>query len=180
MPLDQVESSWHPRNVDVLSPKRLCYHKQRVHEVDREGQAVISKIAILQWWMPQLEHETRVYEAVMANQLPGQPLIATAFLGHVTQRGRDIGFLLEKVEGQHPTMANFTECKTALRRMHSVGSVHRDANRYNFIVERSSNIVRMIDFEHAEAYEEAKAQVELEDLKAQESEEIGRGGSALV
>lgn len=179
-PLDQVESSWHQRSVDVLSLKRLRYHKQRVHEVQFEGQAAISKIAILQWWMPQLEHETRVYEAITANQSLEQPPIAPGFLGHVTEQGRNTGFLLEKIDGQYATVANFPECEAALRRLHSMGFVHGDANRYNFIVERSSGNVRIIDFEHAEPYEETKAQLELEELKAQLDEEAGWGASAAV
>ncbi|KAJ0139059.1 hypothetical protein HZ326_17989 [Fusarium oxysporum f. sp. albedinis] len=60
-PLDKVESTWHPRHIDVLSLKRIKYHKQRVREVEYQDKTAISKIAVLQWLVPQLEHETRTW-----------------------------------------------------------------------------------------------------------------------
>ncbi|KAJ3570282.1 hypothetical protein NPX13_g5776 [Xylaria arbuscula] len=61
-----------------------------------------------------------------------------------------------------------------------MGIIHGDVNRYNFIVERSTGHIKMIDFEHAEPYDEGKAQLEINELRAQLSEETGRGASVLV
>lgn len=44
-PLDEVDSSWHLRHIDVLSLKRISLYNDRVHEVDFEGRRAISKIA---------------------------------------------------------------------------------------------------------------------------------------
>lgn len=179
-PLSQIQSSWHPRHIDVLSLKRISSHNARVKEVEFEGRTVFSKMAIFEWWIPQVERETRVYEIIAENQCPDKPPIAPAFLGHLTEQGRTIGFLIENIQGDYASLVNLPECEAALRRLHSMGLVHGDANRYNFVVERSTGHVKMIDFEHAEAYDEEKARLEIEELKAQLTEETGRGASVMV
>ncbi|KAI0002677.1 hypothetical protein F4779DRAFT_603193 [Xylariaceae sp. FL0662B] len=79
-PLDQIQSSWHPRHIDVLSLQRIASHNARVKDVRFEGRTVISKIATFDWWIPQVEHETSVYEIITKNQCPDKPHIAPAFL----------------------------------------------------------------------------------------------------
>ncbi|KAI1771101.1 hypothetical protein F4818DRAFT_221715 [Hypoxylon cercidicola] len=179
-PLSQIQSSWHPRHIEVLSLKRISSHNARVKEVELDGRIVFAKVAIFEWWIPQVERETRVYEVIAENECPDKPPIAPAFLGHLTEQGRTIGFLMGKVEGSHASLVNLPECEAALRRLHGMGLVHGDANRYNFVVERSTGHVKMIDFEHAEAYDEEKARAELEELKAQLTEETGRGTTVVV
>lgn len=181
-PLNEVESSWHIRHIDVLSLKRISLYNGRVHEVDFEGRRAISKIASFEWWIPQIEHESWVYETLAKNrsECPDKPPIAPAFLGHLTEQGRTIGFLLEKAEGNFASLADLAKCEAALRRLHDIGFVHGDANRYNFLVDASTGDVKMIDFEHADVYDEEKARLELEELGAQLTEETGRGASRVV
>lgn len=114
------------------------------------------------------------------SECPDEPPIAPAVLGHLTEQGRTIGFLLEKVEGNFASLADLAKCEAALRRLHGIGLIHGDANRYNFIVDASTGDVRLIDFEHADVYDEEKARLELEELKAQLTEETGRGASRIV
>jgi len=52
--------------------------------------------------------------------------------------------------------------------------VHGDLNRFNFIIHSSTGQARVVDFEHAEPYNEEKARVELGELKDQLTEETGR------
>ncbi|KAF5613678.1 uncharacterized protein FTJAE_13844 [Fusarium tjaetaba] len=174
-PLDKIECTWHPRQINILSLKRIKYHKQRIREVEYEGKTAISKIAILEWLIPQIEHETRMYEALTRLQSPDEDRMTPEVLGHLFEGGRNIGFLLEKIEGEYATLADLPKCEAALRRLHELGFVHGDANRYNFIVEQSTGNVKMIDFEHAEQYDEKKAKAELEELAAELTDDSGRG-----
>ncbi|KAF5693015.1 hypothetical protein FDENT_2453 [Fusarium denticulatum] len=173
--LDEVEATWHPQHIDVLSLKRIKYHKQRVREVEYQGKIAISKIAILQWLVPQLEHETRIYEALTKLQSPDEARLIPEVLGHLFEGGRNIGLLLEKIEGDYATPADLPECEATLRKLHKLGFVHGDANRHNFIIERSTGNVKMIDFEHAEEYDEKKAKAEIEELASELTDESGRG-----
>jgi RIO1 family len=59
-----------------------------------------------------------------------------------------------------------------------MGLVHGDGNRFNLIVDRSSGHVWMIDFEHAEEFDEEQARLELESLTSQLLDGTGRGGPA--
>lgn len=52
-----------------------------------------------------------------------------------------------------------------------------DANRLNFAVDRSTGQAKTIDFEHAEPYDEEKAQLELRELRAELSKTTGRGAA---
>ncbi|KAI5865423.1 hypothetical protein GGS23DRAFT_559185 [Durotheca rogersii] len=179
-PLSGIDSLWHPRQVNVLSPKRTASHKSRVKEVEFEGHSALSKLAIFEWWIPQLQHETKFYESILRDLSPGEHSIAPTFLGHLMEQDRCVGFLMEKIDGRHPSLDDFPACEAALRKLHRMGWVHGDANRYNFLVERSTGHVKMTDFEHAEPYDEVKAQLELRELKAELSETTGRGSSVVV
>lgn len=75
--------------------------------------------------------------------------IAPQFLGHLTENGRVIGFLLEKVEGTYARLSDLPLCAAALKTLHSMGLVHGDVNKHNFVVDREKGEVRLIDFEHA-------------------------------
>ncbi|KAH8908477.1 hypothetical protein BR93DRAFT_488997 [Coniochaeta sp. PMI_546] len=129
---------------------------------------------------PQIDHETWAYEMIAKHQLPDDPPIAPTFIGHLTEQGRPIGFLLEKIEGDYASLDDLPECELALRRLHDLGLLHGDSNRHNFIVDRTTGLVKMIDFEHVEPYDEEKARLELEDLKSQLTEETGRGASVVI
>ncbi|KAF5620116.1 hypothetical protein F52700_11436 [Fusarium sp. NRRL 52700] len=177
-PLDEVKSTWHPQHIDVLSLKRIKYHKQRVREVEYQGEIAISKIAVLQWLVPQVEHETKTYEALNKLQSPDEARLIPKVLGHLFEGGRNIGLLLEKIEGDYATLADLPKCQAALGKLHKLGFVHGDANRHNFIVERSTENVKMIDFEHAEEYDEKKAKAEIEGLASELTDESGRGAPA--
>jgi len=67
-----------------------------------------------------------------------------------------------------------------LHRLHGMGLIHGDINRYNFIVDRSNSNVRTIDFEHAEDFDKTKARRELESLASELAEETGRGDPTVV
>lgn len=94
-----------------------------------------------------------------------------------------IGILLEQLDGEFASAGDLPGCKKALRRLHEIGLIHGDVNRYNFVVDKQTRQVKMVDFEHAaalDAVDEATAEVELQFLESELREEPGRGGSTRL
>lgn len=156
--------AWHLKNVEVTSLRRISSHKHRVQEVEFEGQPAIAKLAPFEWWNPMADRESLTYEIVTREHPGDQPPIAPKFLAQLTEEGRPMGFLLEKIEGQPAAPHDLPACESALRNLHKLGLVHGDMNRYNFIVEKGTRRVRMIDFEHASLYTAEKGEKELDDM----------------
>lgn len=173
-----IESTWHPEYIDVLSLRRTKRYGPNVHEVVFNGRPAISKIACWEWEIPRLENETCVYEVITKHEHErgheDESPIIPAFLGHLTENGRVIGMLLEQVEGVYASLDDLPVCESVLRRMHSLGIVHGDVNRYNFLV-CGGGQVRLVDFEHAQVLDAERAAQELECLSSELVEETGRG-----
>lgn len=131
----------------------------------------IVKIARFEWEIPRLSQETSIYK-----QLQDISDLAPRFLGHVHDHGRVIGLILEKIEGREAGIEDFVGCQAALKRLHDIGIVHGDVNRYNFVV-RGDGTVRLIDFESSWLEKGATAimRAEMESLGEQLVEETGRG-----
>ena len=112
---------------------------------------------------------------------PSQPLVAPQVLGHLTESDRPIGLLLEKIEGRFASIEDVEECQKASRSLHAepLRLIHGDVNRFNFIISSEDGRARLIDFEHAEEYDEDKAREELDSLPAKLAEESGEGGVIL-
>lgn len=181
-PLQEVTFTWHEKRVDVLSLTRIKRLRSGVFETIFEGRPAVAKIACFEWQIPRVTHETWAYCVLTQTQRPDDgPLIAPEFLCHLTENDRVIGFLMEKLEGRFACQDDLTQCAALLTRLHGLGDlglVHGDVNRYNFIVEEGRcGSVRLVDFEHAQDYDEKLAQAELESLAAELAEETGRGSS---
>lgn len=179
-PLQEITFIWHEKRIDVLSLPLIKRFRSGVFETLYEGRAAVAKIACFEWQIPSLIRETWAYCVLTETQRPsGGPLIAPEFLGHLTENGRVIGFLIEKLEGRVACLDDLTQCAALLKRLHGLGLVHGDVNRYNFIVEECCRgcVVRLVDLEHAQDYDEKLAHAELESLPAELAEETGRGSS---
>ena len=66
--------------------------------------------------------------------------------------------MLERLDGEFASADDLTGCSNALRRLHEIGMIHGDVNRYNFVVDRQSRRASMVDFEHAAALDEVVAE----------------------
>nr|POF23984.1 hypothetical protein CFP56_54920 [Quercus suber] len=181
-PLPEIETVWHHQMVDVLSLTQTVRHRSNVHDVVYNGVPAVSKIAAFDWDIPRLEREVWAYSILDVHQHPdlGKPKISPRVLGHLTECGRVIGILLERLEGQHASFADLPDCESALRRLHEIGLVHGDVNRYNFIVDKDRRQVSMVDFEYAAAFDEVAAKEELQSLSSELTEETGRGRPARL
>jgi predicted Ser/Thr protein kinase len=139
--LKGVTSRWHHNLVDVRSfviEKRLSI---RVHIVKYNSKSVVAKIARFEFEVPQVETETVIYQVINGHG------IGPSFLGHLVEHDRVMGFLVEKIEGRPGRIADLGACQAAVERLHSLGVVHGDLNRYNFVISPSG--VTLIDFENA-------------------------------
>lgn len=133
---------------------------------------MIAKIARFEWEVPRIEQETRAYQLLEGSGL------APRFLGHVHEDGRVMGFLLEKLEGRPASLQDLSVCEAALGKLHGLGLLHGDVNRYNFLVTEDG--VKLIDFERVQenASPESMSK-ELGSLHAELVDESGRGGGFI-
>ncbi|KAI0541720.1 alpha-galactosidase A [Xylaria digitata] len=154
--LPGVGITWHPRIVDSLDIQRT----KRLTLLAQECK-----------WKAYMEAETRIYQLLAGRG------IAPEFLAHIHEAGRVIGFLLEKIpNGRNAEPPDLEICKTTLRRLHALGLVHGDCNKYNFIICPDGHAV-LIDFDHTEACTDpALMEAEMASLEAQLAETTGRGG----
>lgn len=182
-PLPGVSEGWHHNSVDVLSLDPIKDYRSNVYEVRYRGRPAVVKICPWEWYMPNMENETNAHELFDEHRRlrdPDEAKVAPEFLGHVTENGRIMGVLLEKKEGVFASIEDLAICEAAVRQVHKMGLVHGDVNRYNFLVDRDAGRASLVDFEHVEVYDEAKAQAELASLPSELREDIGRGGVRIV
>ena len=120
--------------------------------------------------MPQLEAETTAYEWIEGQQ------IGPAFLGHLTEEGRDIGFVISRISDcRHATPEDFAVCHSALSRLHNLGIKHGDTNKHNFLIYDEK--ATLIDFDSASrGASDDELQAELDQLPDQLRDTSGRGG----
>ena len=89
--------------------------------------------------------------------------------------------LLEKVDGERACVNDLARCEALLRRLHRLDLVHGDVNRHNFLVDRiSESGIRLVDFEHAEDFDEGMARAELLSLPSELADESGRGATVVL
>ncbi|KAI9669891.1 MAG: hypothetical protein M1831_006926 [Alyxoria varia] len=179
-PLPTITTTWHPRRIDVLSLRETERYGANVRGVLWEGRPAVAKIACWPWEISRIANETQAYKTIEKHLQPGEAALAPAFLGHLVENGRVMGLLLEKVEGaDFASAGDLAPCADAVRRLHRMGLLHGDVNRYNFLIDRKRKHVQMVDFEHVQGFEERAAREELKRLPAELAEETGRGGPAM-
>ncbi|KAI0867400.1 alpha-galactosidase A [Hypoxylon argillaceum] len=176
-----VKCQWNHNKVDCLELEKTKQLTAMVFEAVSHSilpitlpsrATMIAKIARFEWELPRIEQETR------ADQLLKGYGLAPRFLAHVHENGRIVGFLLEKIEGRSASIQDLSVCEAALRKLHKLGLVHGDVNRYNFLITEEG--AKLIDFEclRENASPESMSK-ELENLRAELVDESGRGGGFI-
>lgn len=176
-----IPDLWHPVLVDCLELKRIKQLTATTYEAiySHDGSSnttrssvVVAKVARFEWELPRLSQETLMYKRLENTGL------APRFIGHVHEHGRVTGFILEKLEGREANIKDLSSCQSALQRLHDIGILHGDVNRYNFIVQ--DDAVRLIDFEKSQLYDGAAyMQAEMDCLCDQLVENTGRGAGFI-
>ena len=170
-----IETTWHPTYVDFLSLKIGELLMINVYEVTlaQFESPVIAKLARFPWEIDYYNNETLAYSWIEGHN------IGPKFLGHLTEEGRVIGFLLEKVNGHHAGINDLHHCRTAVSKLHRLGIFHGDLNRHNFLV--SSSRAYLVDFETARKVDDQQSlDQELQDLEKQLCSDSNRGGSYII
>lgn len=167
-----VTACWHHNRVDVQS---LTFEERlgvRVRGVTYNSKPVIAKIARFEFEIPLVENESALYQVI-----DGQG-IGPVFLGHLVEHGRVMGFLVERIEGRNAEIGDLEACQSIVKRLHSLGIVHGDLNKYNFIVGPTGT--SLIDFENGIKNGSKEAmEKEFACLAEQLLEETGRGGGFM-
>lgn len=157
-----IENLWHPARIDYLSIDFVEFILSNVYEAKIAGydEPVIVKFARFPWETGYYNQETEAYSWIAGHD------IGPEFLGHVTEGGRAIGFVLRKLEGRHAGHADLQCCRIALDSLHSLGILHGDTNKHNFLVQ--STRAYLIDFESAEKVDDPQLFLaEMEVLEAE-------------
>lgn len=93
--LERVDTRhhWHPNMIDILSLTRVDSISARVPLVKWGCQLAVAKFARFEFEISYVEQETAIYYHIDGKG------IGPAFLGHLTENGRFMGFLIEWIEG---------------------------------------------------------------------------------
>ena len=174
-PLPGITCSWHPLHIDYLELQMGRKLRSNVYEATcpRFSSAIIAKFARFTWEISQLDAETSAYQWINGHH------IGPEFLGHLTESGRVIGFVIERIGGGHATPEDLPLCQRALTRLHDLGIKHGDINKHNFLIRAGEAI--MIDFDNASLCNDAEERSrELQRLEAELRSTSGRGGSTVM
>ncbi|KXG49869.1 uncharacterized protein PGRI_058370 [Penicillium griseofulvum] len=169
-----VTNTWHNTFVDYLDLREARRLRTGVYEVKcpQFEELVVVKFARFDWEIGYMEGETAAYKLIEGYE------IGPRFLGHLTEDGRVIGFLVERIaNARHAGLRNLDICQQTLTRLHALGIKHGDVNRFNFMIRDSRAI--LIDFDTARKCNDSKLLAEeiqnlLEALKS--SSDKGGGG----
>ncbi|KAL2067699.1 hypothetical protein VTL71DRAFT_15795 [Oculimacula yallundae] len=168
-----IQPLWHADSYDYLSFEIGPSLRSNVYVASSPDskQSVVAKFARFEWEIGYYVAETQAYSWIEGHE------IGPKFLGYLTEEGRVMGFLLEKIEGRHAAIEDLSACKTILKKLHALGIVHRDLNKHNFLITEQGPV--LIDFETAEKSSDTKTmEAELERLESQFLDELGIGGIA--
>ncbi|KAJ5346786.1 uncharacterized protein N7506_000039 [Penicillium brevicompactum] len=171
-----VENTWNETYVDyseiVVGEKlRTGIYEVKCHLFN---DVVVVKFARFDWEIPYLESETTAYQWIEGYRIGPQ------FLGHLTEDGRVIGFLMERIkDARHAGPQDLESCRKALSRLHRLGIQHGDTNRFNFLIRDSQAV--LIDFDSARKCDDQDALLkELEHLPNSLEDLSRRGGGGLL
>ena len=170
--LPRVTHLWHPLIVKYMDLHLGEELLSNVYEATypRFPSTVVVKFARFFWEVGYLDSETRAYQWIENES------IGPKFLGHVSEDGRVIGFIIEKVVGgKHATPDDLSLCETTLSRLHRLGIKHGDINKHNFLIHDGR--ATLIDFDTAmrDSKEEDLA-AEFQSLLEHLEDTSGKGG----
>ncbi|KAK7747800.1 hypothetical protein SLS62_008836 [Diatrype stigma] len=155
-PKEHIDA-WHPISVEYVELKKVSQipctnymHRRNdmcwlVTHGELFPTPVLMKIAEFPFptLLSRVKNETTVYKEIEGKG------IGPKFLGHVTENGRIIGFLMEYLkDAVEAQTSDYKRCEEVLKRFHAQGWLHRDYNHTNFLVQ-PDGAAKLIDFEYA-------------------------------
>ncbi|GFN16002.1 hypothetical protein ABZX51_002724 [Aspergillus tubingensis] len=172
-----VQDIWHETHVDYLDlsvEKKLRTGIYKVKCPQYDNVVVVAKFARFPWEVQYIGNETTAYQWISGHG------IGPGFLGHVTESGRVIGFLIEYIrDARHAGIQDVESCREVLRRLHDLGVCHGDTNPFNFLI--GGGKATLIDFDTARKCDDRSVLVqEMDGLAACLDDRSGRGGGGLL
>jgi serine/threonine protein kinase len=84
---------------------------------------------------------------------------------------------MEEVSGRVPDIQDLDNCKLTVHKLHEAGIVHRDVNKYNFLV--TDKGVKILDFENSTFIDDEEStqqsEKEIESLAGKLLDDSGMG-----
>ncbi|KAK2845243.1 hypothetical protein FQN49_005912 [Arthroderma sp. PD_2] len=174
--LPGVNDTWHGTSIDYLD----IQIKERLNsglyaiKSPTPGMDAVIKFARFEWEIGYLEDETTAYQWIEGHD------IGPRFLGHLTEDGRVIGFIVERITGgRHAGPQDLELCQRALSRLHALGIRHGDINRFNFLIQGSKAV--LIDFATArKCNDQVSLNEEMHSLRRYLETSSTRGGERVI
>ena len=113
-----VENTWHRTRIDYMDIVTGQKLRTGIYEVKCPlfDEVIVAKFARFEWEIPYLESETTSYQWIDGYGIGPQ------FLGHLTEDGRVIGFLMERIKNaQHAGPQDLEPCRQTLSQLHRLG-----------------------------------------------------------
>ncbi|KAJ6015465.1 alpha-galactosidase A precursor [Penicillium herquei] len=173
-----VQSTWHKTYIDYSELSIGEKLRTGIYQVECKSlfpnRTIVAKFARFSWEIQYLENETKAYQWISGFN------IGPEFIGHLTENGRVIGFLMEGIfDTRHACAQDLDACKEVLSRLHDIGVRHGDTNRFKFLVHDSK--ATLIDFDTAQKCGDPNLLAEeLENLADCLSDPSGKGGGGLL
>ena len=147
----------HSNYYNLLDLSRICRVSDRISFIRLHEDSCVLKIARFGHEIPALHNEIKAYGVLEKHGFRHAP----KFLGYVYEETIDrvTGFLMEALNGHHPGIKDLGVCQDAVLRLHALGIVHRDLNRFNIVLQE--NVAKLIDFEAA-AFRDSAGYLNLE------------------
>ncbi|GKZ26276.1 hypothetical protein AbraIFM66951_003617 [Aspergillus brasiliensis] len=175
-PFPGVRNTWHETHVDYLQLSVERKLRTGIYQVKCSlfDGVVVAKFARFPWEIGYIENETTAYHWISGHD------IGPRFLGHLTENGRVIGFLLEyRRNARHAGPQDLATCQEVLSRLHRLGIRHGDTNPFNFLI--SDGKATLIDFDTARKCDNPDLLVqEMYDVRACLQDLSGRGGGGFL
>lgn len=160
--LEERIRAWHPFSIDCCELERIAYLPRPEFRSCRRDTLclvqyplfptpVVMKINEFPRFDGRSPGRNIKYETE-AHRVTDDQGITPMFLGHVTEGGRIIGFLIEYVRGRLPKGGNRTDeqgCLTALQKLHDAGWILGDVDPRNFRKWPDSGEFTLVNLEHA-------------------------------
>ena len=132
------------KRFDVVDLEIICKHKPQVCVVlnpQLDGGRGILKTANFPHELDYIKREILAYRWLEGS------ILAPKVLGYASEGERIIGLLIEEIDGRTPELKDLRACQTALTKLHALGILHGDVNKYNILISKEGPM--FVDFESA-------------------------------
>ena len=145
-----IQNIWHPKQFDYFEFEVFRHLTQNVQVATHPtfNRPVVVKFAQFPRDIPKFETETTTYEWIDGEG------IGPEFLGHLTEDGRVVGFVIEYIDGTEPANEDDIDAFwVALAKLHGLGICHGDMHEGNVVIRDGEAVI--IDFQYAHRTDDA-------------------------